>query len=281
LRPGRLVNRAGKLQRSGAQGTLTITVVLDPSGSGDQASSVADRIAAFINEASLSGHYPGGTVTMYRRIYVAVREALLSGVLAEGDLLSIRALAAAFGTSSMPVREALGRLMGDGALEGLPSRAYRVPSVTLEQFRELMLIRLRLEALACEQCAVKVKPKHLMRLDGELAKMTSAAHRSTLDYLAAHRRFHFLIYQIAEMPLLYNSIETLWLRMGPLHNSCIAAADFDEEMLFHQRMFLALEKSDPTACCDAVQEDLTQAARRISLFISRRPEHSLSASEVS
>jgi DNA-binding GntR family transcriptional regulator len=182
---------------------------------------------------------------------------------------------------ALMVSEALGRLMGDGALEGLPSRAYRVPSVTLEQFRELMLIRLRLEALAFEQCAVKIKPKHLMRLEGELTKMTSAAHRSTLDYLAAHRRFHFLIYQIADMPLLYNLIETLWSRMGPLHNSCIAAVDFDEEMLFHRKMLFALERSGPTACRDAVQEDLTQAARRVSPFISRRPEHSLGASEVS
>ncbi len=238
---------------------------------GDRAFLAAKRIAAF-NE---SGWERLGTVatvrtvlTMNARIYGLIREALLSGVLVAGDLLSIRALATRLGTSTMPVREALGRLTVEGGLESLPSRAYRVPSVTIDQFRELTLMRLRLEALACEHAAVRVKPKDLTRLGAELDLMSSVLHGSELDYLPAHRRFHFSIYEIAGMPFLCNSIEALWLRMGPLMGPLLAAADLDKEMSFHKQLFFAMERSDSVACCEALQVDVTQTARRAFAYLA-------------
>ena len=232
--------------------------------SGDQASLVAKRIASFSKK---NGDNLRAAPTMYGQIYGIIREALLSGVLAAGDLLSIRALATALGTSGMPVREALGRLMVEGGLESLPSRAYRVPSVTIDQFRELTLMRLRLEALATEHAAVRIKPSDLIRLGAELDFMSNVIRTSQLDYLQAHRRFHFLIYEISSMPLLCNSIETLWLRMGPLMGPLLASADLDEEISFHKQLYFAMERSDPTACYQALEIDLTRAARRATAYM--------------
>jgi GntR family transcriptional regulator, colanic acid and biofilm gene transcriptional regulator len=236
---------------------------------GDPAALVADRLAAFCDDLVANG-YRHGSFTLHSRAYDLIREGLLSGVLAEGDLLSIRAVAAAFGTSSMPVREALGRLAVEGGLESLPSRAYRVPYITVDQFRELTLMRLRLEALACEHAAVRVKPHELVRIKEELDAMARALDASVVDYLAAHRRFHFSIYEVSGMPLLNKAIETLWLRMGPIMNTCMAAVDHQEKLRYHQRLFSMLERSDPVACGEAVQDDLNQTARCTSKYISDR-----------
>ena len=56
----------------------------------------------------------------------SLRRAIVSGGLAPGAPLVIDDLAATFGLSAMPVREAVKRLVADGLVEELPRRAHRV-----------------------------------------------------------------------------------------------------------------------------------------------------------
>src|SRR3954452_8934991 len=62
--------------------------------------------------------------------FLSLREAIVSGRLAPGDPLVIDTLAEAFGLSSMPVREAVKRLVADGLVEELPRRAHRIAPLT-------------------------------------------------------------------------------------------------------------------------------------------------------
>jgi DNA-binding GntR family transcriptional regulator len=59
-----------------------------------------------------------------------LRTAIVSGALAPGAPVVIDQLAASFGLSSMPVREAVKRLVADGLVEELPRRAHRVAPLT-------------------------------------------------------------------------------------------------------------------------------------------------------
>jgi len=70
--------------------------------------------------------------TLGDRTYAQLSELLVSGRLAPGDRLSLRGAAEALGVSMMPVREAVSRLVADGALEVTPNRAVRVPIMTTE-----------------------------------------------------------------------------------------------------------------------------------------------------
>ena len=54
------------------------------------------------------------------QLYQRIREGLLAGRFQPGERLKIRDLAAEWGTSPMPVRAALQRLVAEGALEGEP-----------------------------------------------------------------------------------------------------------------------------------------------------------------
>ena len=70
-------------------------------------------------------------------IYAALRHDLISGALAPGQRMSIRTLAESFGTSLVPVRDALKRLVAEHALLMLPNRTVCVPMMTRERFQEL------------------------------------------------------------------------------------------------------------------------------------------------
>ena len=79
--------------------------------------------------------------TLGERAYARLADLLMSGRLAPGEKLSLRAAADVLGVSIMPVREAVSRLVADKALEVTPNRAVRVPLMSAAQFRDLTKVR--------------------------------------------------------------------------------------------------------------------------------------------
>lgn len=71
--------------------------------------------------------------TMADKVYQQLREALMSGRFAPGQALSLRSVAEAVGSSTMPVRAALTRLHAERALVDGPNRALVVPPMTLDR----------------------------------------------------------------------------------------------------------------------------------------------------
>jgi DNA-binding GntR family transcriptional regulator len=203
------------------------------------------------------------------RIYKTFRELLLSGVLSTGDMLNTRPLATELGVSTMPVREAMSRLVADGGLEALANRAFRVPEINASQFRELFLMRLRLETLSAEHAAARATPEDLLNVSSAFDEMAAASSFTKYEYLAAHRKFHFAIYRAARMPFLLDAIETLWLRMGPVLNLAFELADVEEETSAHRQLVSALQTGDPGASAKAVEDDLKLAGERTIRFLTK------------
>src|SRR3954453_2728016 len=83
--------------------------------------------------------------TLADTAYGALSDLLAAGRLAPGDRLSLRQSAAGPGVSVMPVREAVSRLVAEGALEVSPNRAIRVPTMTAPEFRALAETRMAVE----------------------------------------------------------------------------------------------------------------------------------------
>lgn len=236
--------------------------------SGNKATSKAVELSP-IDRLSRSGLFTldvDAEQTLSVQIYGNLREALLSGTLGAGDQLNIRPIAAAFGTSPMPVREAMTRLVADGGLSALPNRAFVVADVSEKQMRELNLMRLQLESLAAKHAATRQCLTSLRKLEDLFEKLQRPA--SATEYLAHHRAFHFGIYQCADMPFLYSTIETIWLRFGPYMLKTFSHADIEEENEMHRCILRALQRGDPSAAALAVEEDLRQAAARSALHFS-------------
>ena len=78
---------------------------------------------------------PVARETLHDRVYAELRRSLIHGVFVTGQMLRIQDLAEKLQTSTMPVREALGRLVSEQALEALPNRTVRVPVITRESWR--------------------------------------------------------------------------------------------------------------------------------------------------
>ena len=86
-------------------------------------------------------------------IYAVLRREIAHLRLRPGERLSENELAERFGTSRMPVREALIRLVDDGLIQVLPQRGSFVSKISLAAMRQARFVREALEQAVVRQAA--------------------------------------------------------------------------------------------------------------------------------
>src|SRR6201996_1093206 len=102
--------------------------------------------------------------TVQERVYSALRDQLMRGGFEPGQKLKIAELANAFGTSAMPVRDALNRLTVERALETLPSRTVRVPALSKSALQDVRETRFAIVGLAISRAASNMTEETLATL---------------------------------------------------------------------------------------------------------------------
>jgi DNA-binding GntR family transcriptional regulator len=200
--------------------------------------------------------------TVQQRVYEVLRDQLMRGAFEPGQKLKIAELAGALGTSALPVREALGRLVAERAVESLPNRSVRIPNLTKAALQDLREARFAIEGLAVERAAAHMTPATLSLLE-ELIQTQRASDAEHVAEASAERNraFHFTIYRQSTSTVLLPIIESLWLQFGPYLR--IASERFDGRegrgTNFHLDIVGALARGDGTAARAALESDIGRA----------------------
>ena len=203
----------------------------------------------------------GGAV--YRRI----SDDLIKGRLRPNDKITIRGLADSFGVSSTPVRDAIMRLIQDGALEQRTARDVRVPIITVERYLEIARIRMELEGFVAAEAATMATEKDLAYLDNLLAKNERSIDRKNWALSTEHnQRFHFFLPEITKMPVLNALLGNLWLQMGPLIAGYYASGGRDM-IDYHYKVVKALKNREPEAARRSIVADIKGSISGISNHI--------------
>ena len=208
--------------------------------------------------------------TLSANVYDQLRDLVMSGQMMPGEQISLRSAAAALGVSVMPVREAMQRLVAEQALELTPSRTLRVPRMTAAQFKEITVIRTNLEGLATEAAAAAVGTVALREIaechDAFVAEMKAASPDGS-RLVTFNKEFHFAVYAAADMPMLLQMIEALWLRIGPILNYDLRAGSrrVGEKtgVVHHAALLAALKRRDGAKARAALEGDIRSAAEFI------------------
>lgn len=200
--------------------------------------------------------------TVQDRVYVALRDQLMRGGFEPGQKLKIAELATAFGTSAMPVRDALNRLTVERALETLPSRTVRVPALSKDALQDLQETRFAIEGLAISRAAANVTPASVTLLRILIAAQTATdSEHISAESAEQNRAFHFAIYRQSGSAVLMPIIESLWLQFGPYLREASERFDGGEGRgtNFHVEMLDALSRGDPVAARAALEADIGRA----------------------
>ena len=135
-----------------------------------------------------------------------VRELIRSGELPPGTHLRQDDIAARFGVSSTPVREAFLALEREGLVRRHPHRGVVVFMPSVEELSELYEIRAQLEPLATEIAAKKLSEDDLAALERIVTEMRTARPKR---FVELNDEFHTRIYAAADRPRLGELIDGL------------------------------------------------------------------------
>lgn len=128
------------------------------------------------------------------RVEEAIAAAVVSGELAPGQLVSAPALAARYGVSATPVREAMMALEARGFVTTVRNKGFRVTEVHRDDVASLVAVRRLLEPpavgqLAAQRCALVTE--HAPRLRALADAIVAGARSGDLAaYLRADTQFH-------------------------------------------------------------------------------------------
>lgn len=197
-------------------------------------------------------------VPAHQIAYARLRDMVLFGELAPGAAVTIEGLVAKLGLGMTPVREAIRRLIAEGALVMQGNRRVSVPRLDMRALGDLGYARRAVEtelarkALAgCDAALIAELRAIDIRLDAAIAA------GDVPTYLRENHGFHFALYARAGSEVLEAMAVSLWLRFGPsLRMVCLGWGPEDAD--HHKRMLAALEARDPEALRDALEADIIQ-----------------------
>jgi DNA-binding GntR family transcriptional regulator len=141
--------------------------------------------------------------------YERIRALILDGEVLAGARLGQVELADQLGISRTPVREALGRLTGEGLVEFLPNRGFRAAGLHIEQVVRRLEVRLLLEPGIARLAAERRTDAHIAALHAAIAREESAGSR-----VAAHdasRDFHLVLAEATGNRELVSVFASLWI----------------------------------------------------------------------
>jgi DNA-binding GntR family transcriptional regulator len=142
--------------------------------------------------------------------YTKLREKILSGEFAPGQVLNQATLARTIGISTTPLREALRRLKSEGLVELDAHRDARVTELTPEEARDLLEVRRSLDPLAASLAAERRTKSDIKEIREAAKGLEPLKHDFGVDDLIAHRRFHATIYRASHNDLLIATLDGLW-----------------------------------------------------------------------
>lgn len=198
--------------------------------------------------------------------YKEIRSAIVQGRLRSGERLVYRTIAEEFGISPTPVRDAIQRLVSEGALVLDDRGVAHVPVIDPDTYREILNLRLQLEGNAAEEVAAKITSG-----DG-IIEALSATHERLMQHkrdqnielaLIENEQFHSQVIRAACMPILEGLVRSLWLRCGPSLRLLYDEGFQPLETHPHELLIEAFMRGDRDGARRAVEQDLQHAGAHI------------------
>lgn len=199
------------------------------------------------------------------RVYRTLRSRIMHGEIGPGTALTLRGIGKDFGVSMTPSREAVRRLVAEGALTLSSSGRVSTPELTNERIEELASLRALIET----ELASRALPRaHLALIDrlqainGTIAEAVSKG--DAVNYIKRNLEFHRTLYLRAQAPAMLAMAETVWLQLGPTMRKLYGRLNRAEVPSNHRLILAALRAGDEPGLRLAVRTDVTHGLRMLA-----------------
>lgn len=171
---------------------------------------------------------------------------IVLGKFKPGDRLDEVAMAARFGVSRTPIREALAQLAASDLIELKRSRGAFVRGATIEELVQMFEVMAELEAMCGRLSARRMSADEIVSLRKAHQACTEACDSQDTDqYYYCNELFHGLIYAGCSNTFLKTQTETLRNRLKPYRRMQLHVPNRVQASLAeHERIVEAIEARD-------------------------------------
>ncbi|MEV8272233.1 GntR family transcriptional regulator [Microbacterium sp. NPDC077184] len=204
------------------------------------------------------------------RIADGVRAGIISGIHPPGTRIRQEDLAAQYGASRVPVREAIRQLEYEGLVTVVPNAGAWVVRLTLAECEEIYRMRERLEPLLLRYSAPLLAPEDIDELH-DLAEQITATGDDTDAFLTLDTAFHLASYAGAHTAQLGDLVGRLWNSTAPYRRAYVSSWSADARRIAHEEhhLMIASLRDGDTAEAERI---LAGHIRRTRRHLARTPE---------
>lgn len=194
------------------------------------------------------------------QVYRVLRGKIEDGALPPGEQLADGELAEELGVSRTPVREALRRLVDQGAVETVPGRHTRVAALDEDEGSKVFPLHALLYGFATESALGAIDDADLAEMTGCNERMRAAVLEGDLvTARESDRQLHGVMLRRADNPYLSLLLDTL-----SLHSRRLETLYFQDSRRAHEsyrqhaEIIDALRQGDRAAACTLVRTNMGQ-----------------------
>jgi DNA-binding GntR family transcriptional regulator len=200
-----------------------------------------------------------------------LRQGILSGAIAEGTPLRQDVLAAKFGLSRMPIRDAIRQLETEGLVVQEPNKGATVATMTLEDIVEIFDMRVMAECTALKIAFKSMTEDRLAELNETIRAMDATKDADLLSKL--NQQFHNLLYHNVNRPRLQALIKSLHGSVDRYLRFLLTNLDYHKRsQKGHRRIVKACASGDRDAAIRTLEEHLIGGRDEVVSFLkSRQP----------
>ena len=196
-----------------------------------------------------------------------LRQAILEGVLKDGQALPQDELAAQFGLSRIPIREALRQLEGEGLVSVQPHRGAVVSSLSRDELQEMCDIRLALESLALRLAIARMDTETLAQACTILVRIDDEQDVAT-HWSAYNWQFHSTLYAPAQRPRLLALIKSTHDNVDRYLRMHVSLLNYKAQgQIEHWNLLEACRRRDATAALGILDEHIAGVALLLGTYL--------------
>ena len=137
------------------------------------------------------------------RVFNKVREDILSGKYKENDELKEITIGEELGVSRTPVREAFRQLELEGLIQIIPNKGAYVTGITIEDVKDIYMIRSKLEGLCASWACEHITDEQLEEMEENIYLAKFHAEKGHFEQMSElDSRFHEIMYEACQSKML-------------------------------------------------------------------------------
>lgn len=210
--------------------------------------------------------------TLAESVADRLAEEIIRRQLAPGTRLDEVSLAARFGVSRSPVRDALRLLAGTRLVDHRPRRGFCVAVVDQDELKDLFEAAGEVEALCAKLCALRAGATERKRIEiVHQSTSAAAAAGDTATYASLNEQLHQLIYAGARNRTLAELAVSMRQRLAPFRARLFFSTDnrMQGSNVEHDAIVRAILARDADAAGAAMLEHSAQAAINVRTHLPR------------